>query len=642
MSSGRTESKKLVDLEDIVSPRSPLIRKLLRLGKGRLEAFFGLHRINEFYSSIQDLPESQRVEEFFDLAVERLGLRHGFDEAELSRVPRQGSVVVVVNHPHGLADGLLVGALMKRVRRDFKIIANQQLSMCPELRPWLIEVDPFGGQAAIRKNLQGVRQSLSWLKAGGMLIVFPAGSASSFKLSDRCVTDDPWQENVASLVRKTRATVVPVHLSGRNSVMFQLLSLIYKPGRVALLPRELARSQREICHIAIGRPADYSALDGFRSDRDLLANLRIRTYLAGRGAASNRTLITRGEEAGGVEDNSSPMVDEAQPRAGLLKEIADLPPEQELFRQGSFVVYHATAIQIPLLLREIGRVREITFRAAGEGSGKSCDIDSYDSYYQQLFLWDHAANELAGGYRVGCTDTILRQLGIEGLYTSEFFKFDARVMQRLSPGLELGRSFIAQAYQRRPLSLSILWQGVGAYLAKHPHYRYLFGVVSTSNTYSGLSRGLIVDFLRAQSMDTSLAKWVKPKNPPKERALKRSEIASLVESCPDTQDLSSLVAAVEADGKGIPVLLRHYLKLQGRILGFNVDDNFGKVLDCLIVVDIYQSPERSLKRYLGSAAVDTIKQILSSQQDDHALSKGGLGKRSSHYFRLRGRSGLRH
>lgn len=584
---------KLVDIDDIVKSKNPLFKVV----KKPASKILGLDLINDAYARAFEKQGHEQLEaDFFYYLCDELGIDFTVNGGSLSSIPKEGPVVVLANHPYGLADGLLLGKILTGLRKDTRIVANEQLNMCEEIRPWLIAVDPFETQESKKKNLKATREMLGVLKKGGLLGVFPAGSASSFSLRDKCVIDDNWNQNIAAIIRKTGATVVTIHFPGRNSLIFQGVSLVKKEARVALLPRELKRSKNKTVKIQVSSPLSASSLKKFATDRGLIDYLKLITYCQGRKVKKRRTW--RKEKEREMTEIIPPQSVEV-----IKEEIRSLPDKALLLTSGKYEVYVAGAKKIPNLLVEIGRLREETFRAVGEGSGTECDLDPYDRHYLQLFLWDAEAERLVGGYRLGRTDKILAKYGVKGLYNSQFFTFEDEVLERLNPALEMGRSFIVQDYQKKPIILGLIWQGIGHYVARYPHYRNLFGVVSTSNDYDSFSFRLIVDFLKFHAMDEEMASKIKAKNPAKGKALKPSEVEALVRENMTEQDLSDLVSQLETDGKGIPVLLRQYLKLNGKILGFNIDKDFGGVLDCMVMVDLFNSPRRSLKKYMGKEAV---------------------------------------
>ncbi len=312
----------------------------------------------------------------------------------------------------------------------------------------------------------------------------------------------------------------------------------------------------------------------------LIASILARPYRASRASAAA----------------AAPVIDEV-PRAALEAEIGALPPDQRLVDRGRFHVYWARAGQIPRALQEIGRLRELTFRAVGEGTGRCADVDLFDAFYLHLFVWDAHAAAIVGAYRLGLVDEILARHGKRGLYTHSLFRFRTRMLESLSPAIELGRSFVRAEYQRSFAPLLLLWTGIGRFIEAAPRYAVLFGPVSISARYAPASRRLIVDYLSAHRAGTGLARAVRPRRPFRAGA---STAAPNPIAAPGTvEELSRRIAEIEQDGKGVPVLLRHYLELGGQLLGFNLDPHFSDTLDGLIMVDLREVEEAVMLRYMG-------------------------------------------
>ncbi len=304
----------------------------------------------------------------------------------------------------------------------------------------------------------------------------------------------------------------------------------------------------------------------------------------------------------------------AIPAALLRAEVEALPAEQVLVSSGRFRVQYARAAQIPWCLQELGRLREVSFRAAGEGTGRASDIDVFDAHYLHLFVWDTRAHAIVGAYRMGLTDEILTRYGKQGLYTQSLFKYGAPVLQSLNPAIELGRSFVRPEYQRSYAALMLLWRGIGAFVERNPRYAVLFGAVSISNSYDPVSRQLIVEYLNANTIEIDLARHVKSRRRfphRKATALYAGEVAGLE----DVDDLSRLVARIEPDAKGVPILLKQYLKLGGRVLGFNSDAQFSNTLDGLMKVDLRNSNRRVLTRYLGAEGASAFLAYHGAESD---------------------------
>ncbi|MBC8131439.1 MAG: GNAT family N-acetyltransferase, partial [Deltaproteobacteria bacterium] len=420
------------------------------------------------------------------------------------------------------------------------------------------------------------------------------------QLRDARVSDPAWSRHIAALARRFEATVVPVFFEGRNSNLFQLAGLLHPRLRTALLASELLKRRQTTLSVRIGRPIGPDKMSRYPDDSTLIGYLRFKTYALRRRESSVRPRFHPNEAVN--ETDAPTAIIPPVPTGVLYAEVARLPPACRLLKQGDYELLIASAAEIPALLREIGRLREITFRGVAEGTGKDCDLDRFDTDYLHLFMWNSSKGEVVGAYRIGRVDDLLAQGGPRALYTSSLFKFGPGVLERLGPALEMGRSFIRPEYQRKPTALALLWRGIGEYLVRNPQYKTLFGPVSISRDYQGLSRRLMVDFLgrqgREQAPDQARSPRVKAKNPPRER-LEPDERRALDVLAKDADGVSTLVAELEDDNKGMPVLLRHYLRLNARILSFNVDPAFGHCLEGLILVDLRKSDPKLLKRFMG-------------------------------------------
>jgi putative hemolysin len=536
-----------------------------------------------------------------------LNAHYQVSDADLERVPRTGPVIVVSNHPFGLLEGLMLFDMLARVRPDVKILANSLLSIIPGFRDGLILVDPFDTPASKSANCRGLRETLSFLRAGGLLIVFPAGEVSHVQIRERRIADPGWNENIARFIRHSRATVVPIFIRGANSVTFQVLGMIHAQLRTARLLHELVNKQEKTIELCIGSPIAFESLEAFAGDDEMTRYLRYRTYLLENRGARGPNPFARLLRAPKRLGRPEPVVG-AAPQPMVEAEVARL---QVLTGNGDLDVYQARADEIQHVLHEIGRLREQTFRAVGEGTGSALDLDRFDEHYHHLFLWDREARCVVGAYRLGVTAEILPRYGVEGLYTSTLFHFDREFFERVGPAVEMGRSFVRPEYQKQYAPLSLLWKGIGIFAAQKPENPVLFGPVSISNEYHPVSRRLIVRYLQAQASIQELAGLVKPRR--KFHTLRGNDNEAVSMMLRDSEELSAITADIEADGKGIPVLLKQYLKLGGKLLSFNIDPVFSNALDGLILVDLRQTPPAILQRYMGR---DGVKQFLGYHQSE--------------------------
>jgi len=581
---------RLIDLGAAI--RSPIGRTLFRLIKNPIEQVFSLSTINDIYSVAAP---SAADRNYFATALRTFGVSYDLAPEDLAKVPATGPLVIVANHPFGAADGLIMGDILTRARPDFLLLANQLLHRIPELRPWILPVDVLGGVATPQRNASHLRVAIRWLAQGGALGVFPAGTVSHLHVRKGCIADPLWHRTVAVLVRRTGATAITMFFEGHNSLAFQLSGLIHPRLRTALLPSEFLKRSRSRVSVRIGRPIEPHKIARYPDDRALTEYLRFKTYMLQWRESAIRPRFAPSEPAVQDEPLRAP-----QPSRGLRDEVMALPATALLAEQADYQVFMASRHEIPSLLIEIGRLREQTFRAAHEGTGQPCDLDDFDQHYLHLFLWNATRHEVVGSYRLGRVDHILPKRGGAGLYTSTLFKFKPGFLDRLGPALELGRSFVRPESQGQAAPLALLWRGIGEYLVRNAECKILFGPVSISRAYAGLSRRLMVEFLSELRGDHELGPLVKPRNPPRDRLsrLERDTLAALVR---DTEDVSALVSDIEIDRKGLPVLLRHYLRLGASLLSFNVDEAFGHCIDGLIIVDLRATDPNLLRRYMGNA-----------------------------------------
>jgi putative hemolysin len=529
---------------------------------------------------------------FWARALDALDARYEVADEDLDRVPATGPLLVVANHPFGGLDGLILLSVLHRVRPDVKVLATSLLRAIPDLRDHCLYVDTLAGRSAAAANAGGVRAAIQWARRGGAIGLFPAGEVAHARTPEGTVVDSAWPDSLARLVRHTGATVLPIFFEGANSRLFTAAGRVHPLLRTALLPRELLRKRHSNVQIRIGAAVPARRLVSMACDSERVSYLRLRTD----------ALRDAGRESAGAHAGTSTRQSDiapATPARRVAAEIAALPGESCLGRSGSLAVYFARAADVPATLLEIGRLREITFRAAGEGSGHDRDLDVFDERYDHLVAWNHDRAEVVGAYRIGRTDALLPRYGTSGLYTSTLFQYDRRLLDQLDPALELGRAFVRPEYQKDYSPLLLLWKGIGTFVSRNPRYRMLFGPVSISNDYRSISREILLRFLYATSLKPDFARFVTPRNPP--ACLDGRGAASLPGAIVKSiAEVGALLAEIESDQKGVPVLLRQYLKLNAKLLGFNVDPAFGNALDGLMLVDLLDVDRTLLARYLGT------------------------------------------
>jgi putative hemolysin len=603
--------KELELCEEAVAIDNPLLQELFLTTGGVMQRVLSLDKLDETYKAAA---AGRTDETFFDGILDVLNVNYEIAETDFSQIPREGPVVVVSNHPYGGIDGIILGSILHSVRPDFKIMANYLLGKIQQLREFFILVDPFGARHSVETNLKPLKATLKHLNGEGMVAVFPAGEVAHFKLAKFEVREPEWTQQIARIVRKTKTPVLPVYFDGSNSVLFQSLGLVHPWLRTLMLPREVVNKANKHVKVKVGRLVSFNKLNKFGRDADMLKYLRMRTLMLRNRDQEKKTRIhfkgkNRCRKLESVVPPHDPQL--------LHQEIQALLPEQHLLETDRFKVMIARAGQIPCLTYELCRLREITFREVNEGTGKSIDTDCYDEHYLHLFLWSKENRELVGAYRLGPTDEIIPKRGLEGLYTYTLFEYGNRFLDQINPAIELGRSFVRVEYQKSYQPLMLLWKGIGTFVSRNPQYRMLFGPVSINSEYNSNSRKLMVAFLRENKQCTDLARLVKARNPLKRRVMKGREVKSAAVLLQDIQELSEMVSELEEDQKGIPILVKQYVKLGGHFLGFSVDHNFSDVLDALILVDLTQTEPRLLERYMGKEGSASFISYHRSKYLDH-------------------------
>ncbi len=589
---------KLIDVAETLPPSvrffGPLIERML-----------SIHRVNQVFNRVAEANDSAA---FLKAGLNELGVFYHVAETDMANIPDSGPLVVVSNHPYGGIDGMVLLAIMLQIRQDVMVLGNELLLRIPQLEDRVIPVNVFGGRSTARKNFSGMKACLRHVNGGGALITFPAGEVSHFHLSTISVVDAQWSPHVGAVIRHTQASALPVFFPGRNSLLFQSAGLLHPRLRTAMLPRELVNKKDRKAGsfvVRVGRPIPWKKLAVSATDMDRARLLRERCYFFNNRHSGVTTPVLRNLPWTRRNGRLAPIAPAVPPKR-LSKEIETLPPSAKLASSKELSVYIAEAGQIPWCLQEIGRLREITFRGVGEGTGRAVDLDRFDNTYRHLFIWDARDAQIVGAYRMGLVDELVAKHGARGLYTSTLFRYRSGFTASLGAAIELGRSFIRPEYQKKHHSLPLLWKGIAAFVRQNPRYSKLFGPVSISQDYQRLSRDLIVSYLSKRRMDAHLARLVSPRTPALKRKPRGVSLSSLADPFYDAEEVSILVSEIESDGKGLPVLLKHYLKLDAVLLSFNLDRAFSNVVDGLIMVDLARAESKTVKRFLGEEAYQAL------------------------------------
>lgn len=552
--------------------RATLARPVLR-AIGRWSKFDAIAAFLEASGHLRDF-------EFVRAALEFLQARHGSDAAELRRIPPSGRLLIVANHPSGALDALALLDAVGQVRRDVKIVANDLLTALQPLSGLLLPVRIVGG----RPGADSLRAIEAALREERCVIVFPAGEVA--RLGLRGVTDGRWRRGFLRFARATATPVLPVRIEARNSALFYGASAMFKPAGTALLAREMfARRSRRIV-LRIGHPLQLP--DGGKPT-ELLRQVRRELHAIG----------TRHERPAPV--GQVPLIDAVEPalvRAG----IEAMEPLGQTF-DGKQIRVGRLAAGAPLL-REIGRLRELTFRAVGEGTGLRLDVDLHDSWYEHIVLWDAAASKIAGAYRLARGAALLPERGLAGFYTASLFDYADDALPRLRQGMELGRSFVAPEYWGSR-SIDYLWQGIGAYLRRHPQVRYLFGPVSISAALPVEAREQIVAYYaRYYGTQRTCAQSRQP-------FAYRAAPPQFGDALDAATAFRVLKNNLDALGATLPMLYKQYTDLcepgGARFLAFGVDPAFSDSVDGLIEVDLHSLRPKKRERYLAPGASRTAE-----------------------------------
>ena len=546
-----------------------------------------INEVNEVFQKAEHLQGPT----FVDKILQIIGISVEFDEEDLKNIPKNGAFVAIANHPYGGIEGLVLLKLLCIVRPDAKLMANFLLKKIPNLSDYFIAVNPFEN-VEHSSSISGIKNTLELLNSGTPIGIFPAGEVSTFKFETQQITDKLWHPVVGKIIAKANVPVIPVYFHGNNGLLFNLLSFIHPTLRTAKLPSELFNKHGHKIRVRIGKPIQPSDVAFNNNTTKLLDFLRAKTYALGT-SLENEKRIFNPRNIFKIRKTPKPVVDAIPPEV-LEQEIKNLQ-DLRVWTEKNYEVYICPTPEIPNIIKEIGRLREITFREVGEGTNKPTDLDEYDIYYHHLFIWDTETKMIVGAYRIGKGDEIFYSMGKRGFYIAELFKIKDQLYPILRKSLELGRSWVRKEYQLKPLPLFLLWKGILKYLLENPHYRYLIGPVSISNSFSKFSKSLIVDYISTHHFDHELAQYVKPR---KEFKIDFSKIDKdlLLEPNDTLKDLDSLISEIETTHMKVPVLLRQYIALNAKIICFNIDPKFSDSLDGFLVVDLEKIPAEMLEK----------------------------------------------
>jgi putative hemolysin len=564
-----------------------------------------LNKLNDLYSANC----AKNGIDFIDALLDDLGIKFEFDEEELKRIPKEGPFITISNHPFGGIDGLILIKLICTVRPEFKAMANFLLKKIEPIKDYFLGVNPFEERKGVASSMGGIKEGLRHLSDGFPLGIFPAGEVSSYQSNTNNITDKQWQPSILKFIKKAEVPVVPIYFQGSNSLIFHLLGMIHPVLRTVKLPSELLNKKNKLVRIRIGNPISVKNQTGFSDINQYGRFLRAKTYMLGTPIEVKKFYQFKRKEKVEKMEDIIPAID---PQL-IRNEVEGLKEDYLLFKSKNYTVYCAPSAKLPNILTELGRLREITFREVGEGTNQGIDVDEYDLYYHQLFIWDEEEHKIVGAYRVGKGNEILSEYGLKGFYLQSLFRMSKKFQPILHESLELGRSFIVKEYQKKPMPLFLLWKGILYFLLKNPQSRYLIGPVSISNKYSDLSKDLIIKFIMRNYFNYDLGQYIKSRKKFKVN-IKGLDVDILLEAAKnDINKLDELIGDFEITNDKLPVLLKKYISLNAKIVGFNIDPNFNDCLDGLIVVDLFDVPVKVIESLSKEFNDDTIMKRFSSE-----------------------------
>ncbi|MFN0032488.1 MAG: lysophospholipid acyltransferase family protein [Flavobacteriales bacterium] len=571
------QEKKLISEDTLASAanlqrNNPIVGLLARVAR--------IDEVNHLYEDVckaEGLDAIDRIFSYLDLHLD-------FDKSQLAHIPKEGPFIIVSNHPFGALDGIALIRAVADVRPDFKVMANFLLQNVEPIKDFFLSVNPFENSKTAYSNIAGIKAAIAHIEQGLPLGIFPAGEVSTYQSGMRTISDRKWQNSALKMVKNAGVPVIPVYFDGGNSRLFHLLGRIHPNLRTLALPSEMLKKKGQQLKLRIGKPILPKDTAMFGSVEQYGRYLRAKTYALGSSFEVRREYFRLFSKQQKVEEIIAPV--EQQKLDGEIARIQEF----KTLSYDNFDCYVVDSRHIPHLLREIGRLREVTFRAVGEGTNKSIDIDEYDLYYHHLILWDREAKKIAGAYRVGNGAEIMARYGARGFYISSLFKMNKKMNGILGQSLELGRSFIVQEYQRHRLSLFLLWKGILYYLISNSAFRYIIGPVSISNNYRDVSKELIIRFIEQHHFDAELAKWVQPRNAFKPKVNNVDTDALIQSSQADMKKMDKIISEIEPSSYTMPVLLKKYLQQNAKIMAFNCDPKFNNALDGLMYLDLQNLP----------------------------------------------------
>ena len=574
-----------------------ILLRLLRISK--------VNKIYQKHKDKKDLPFLNGILDEFQIEFE-------IPEEDLKRIPKNGAFITVSNHPLGGIDGILLLKLLLEHRPDYKIIGNFLLHRIAPLKPYVMPVNPFENHKDAKSSLLGLKSSLQHLQDGRPLGIFPAGEVSTYR-DGKLMVDKPWELGAVKLIKKAEVPVIPIYFHAKNSWLFYILSKISDTFRTAKLPSELLSQKNRVIKVRIGKPISVKDQQEYKDISSFYEYLRKKTYmLANPFEKKTQNILSTQNLKIAIPPKKIISQKNIQ---GCIKEVASLRKNgKRLLESKNYEVFFASAKEIPNLLQEIGRLREITFRDIGEGTNKAIDIDKFDKYYHHLFLWDQEVKALVGSYRMGLGKDIYKKHGIAGFYIQTLFRLEPELHGMMEQTIEMGRAFIIKEYQQKPMPLFLLWKGIVHITLRYPEYKYLMGGVSISNQFSDFSKSLMIEFMKSHYYDPYIAQYIQPKKEFKVKLKDADKDFVFDAAKADMQKFDKVIDEIEPGALRIPVLIKKYVKQNARLVAFNVDPKFNNAVDGLMYIKVSDIPESTVKPVMEEFQAELEKKAMEEFQ----------------------------
>ncbi len=552
--------------------------------------------------------------EFLDSILEHYEIDFEIPEEDFRRLPKDGAFITISNHPLGGIDGVLLLKLLLQHRTDYKIVANFLLQRIGPLAPYILPVNPFENHRDVKGSVAGFKRAMEHLNAGHPLGIFPAGEVSTFK-DGQLIVDRPWEEAALKLIRKAEVPVVPIYFHARNSRLFYYLSRINPMYRTAKLPSELITQRNRPIKVRIGHPIQVAVQQEQETLEEFSDLLRRKTYILSNAYERERLI----DQIPGTLKIPKPprRIATAVRKEVIQGEIEKLREKGcRLLQSKNYEVFLAQKKDMPFILNEIGRQRELTFRAIGEGTNNAIDLDRFDEYYHHLFLWDDQELQIVGAYRMGMGSEIFEQYGIDGFYLQDLFRFEPELYKMMQQSIEMGRAYIIKEYQQKPMPLFLLWKGIVHTTLRHPEHKYLIGGVSISNQFSNFSKSLMIEFMKSNYWDPYVAQYVRPKKEFKVKLKDADKEFVFDETEADLNKFDKLIEEVEPGSLRLPVLIKKYIKQNAKVVAFNVDPLFNNSVDGLMYIKIADLPEDTVRPVMEEFQAELERRLSESQSAD--------------------------